>query len=849
MLEIINLKIENLAVGCVTDNPHPKFSFALKSDKENTSFFKAVIEVGGWSKTVYTEIGNSYDGPPLRPYTEYELTVTATDNHGRQAQGRAVFETGRLGGAWEADWITDATYVFKARKASPLPMTFRKTINLRKRVRSAKLYVTAVGIYEFEINGRKVGGDYFAPGFTSYKNQLQYQVYDVTSMLTGTDTLSAVVAGGWAVGKFTHCLRNRIFAKRQALLCELKIDYEGGGTETVCSDRTWKVTTDGAFKEADFYDGESFDASSEPESAVWKNAACEKLRIKPRLVAAYGAPVRRQEVMRPVKSFRSKSGMLVYDFGQNFAGVVNAEIRGKKGQRVIFKHAEIMLDGELFTKPLRTAKATATYICAGRGIENYSPRLTYMGFRYVGVTGVEEADLRLSAYALYSDMEQAGAFECSDELINKLQSNIVWSAKSNFIDIPTDCPQRDERMGWTGDIALFAPTAAFNFDTSRFLGKWLTDLRTDQKKSGGVPVTIPHVVFPSNLESVFTMAIDHWGDSCILVPWSEYVSGGDIEILKKSYPSMKRYLKACKFWAGLLSLGKRRRIWRLGHHYGDWCAPGLGLFGWMRRGRWTATACWANSCRIVSEIADLLGNEKDKAYYLKLYGEISTAYRDVFTDKRGKMKKEFQTAYVLPLYYRLFKDGEKKAAAGNLARLIKDNNYHIGTGFPGTPYVLFALADNGYAADAFKMLKTDTCPSWLFEVRAGGTTIWERWDALRGDGTSNTGADDGTKGMVSFNHYASGAVGDFLYRRIAGLEAVTGGYKTFKIKPLIGGGLTRAGAWHMTPYGKAASGWEIDNGRVTVTAEVPVSCTCELTMPDGEVRTLGSGSYMFSCDL
>lgn len=472
-----------------------------------------------------------------------------------------------------------------------------------------------------------------------------------------------------------------------------------------------------------------------------------------------------------------------------------------------------------------------------------------MGFRYVGVTGIDEKDLELTAVALYSDIGETGEFACSNDLVNKLQQSIKWGAKSNFVDIPTDCPQRDERMGWTGDIALFSPTAAYNFDTSRFLEKWLRDVKAEQTRGGGIPVTVPLVRVPMQWEIMIPMAVDHWGDACILVPWAEYRARGDLGLLNRMYPVMKRYIKACKFWAGLFSFGKHRRIWRLLHHYGDWCAPGIGLWGWMGRGKWTATACLSHSSRIVSQIADLLGKKEEAACYAKLSAETAEAYRDILMEKDCRVKKEFQTAYVLPLYYQMLSEEDKKKTAAHLVRLIRENDYHIATGFPGTPFVLFALADNGYTEDAYKMLLTDTCPSWLYEMKVGGTTIWERWDALREDGTCNTGADDGTGGMVSFNHYASGAVGDFLYRRTAGIEAVEGGYKTFKIEPVIGGGLTWAKGRVITAYGPASSEWKCENGSFTITVEVPVGTTCYLTMPDGEKKTLGSGTYTMSTKL
>lgn len=843
MFKITDFKIENLSKACITDNKRPRFSYSVSSDHNEAKIKFAEIKLNDWEKKIDDRQDIEYDGEQLKPFTEYKVTLSVCDETGEKDEKQLIFRTGRMGTPWSADFITDLSYKFTEKKTSPIPMTFKKKLEIKKPIKSAFIYSSAIGIYELFIDGARIGEDYFKPGFTSYKNFLQYQTYNVTDKLCGLCELTAVVAGGWAVGAFTYKRRNRIYAKRQALLLELHIDYEDGTKEVINSDSDFLVMLGGKFRAAEFYDGETFDSTFDMDKAIWKKAGVEKLKIHPEISAQYGLPVRAHEELTPVSSFKAKSGEIIYDFGQNFAGVIKAVIKGAKGQTVKFRHAEILSDGELFVKPLRSAKATAIFVCVS-GSQEYSPLLTYMGFRYVGVSGIEESDLHLTALALYSDIETIGSFECSNEMLNKLQSNIVWSAKSNFIDIPTDCPQRDERMGWTGDISVFAPTAAYNFDMSRFLGKWLKDEKAEQKKSGGIPMTIPHVVVPMQMELMITMAVDFWGDSCILVPWAEYSARGDEQILKDMYPVMKRYLKAVKFWAGLGSIGKNRRIWRLLHHYGDWCAPNVNLMGWMGRGKWTATACWANSCAIVSKIAEILNFPSDQQYYKQLGEEVKRAYRDVFTDKKGKLKKEFQTAYVLPIYFDMLNGEEKAAAVANLSRLVRENDYHIATGFPGTPYILFALADNGFKEDAFKMLLNDTCPSWLYEIKAGGTTTWERWDALMEDGSCNLG-NDGTNGMVSFNHYAIGAVGDFLYRRIAGIEAESCGYKKFRISPIIGGGITSAKGSLKTPYGIIVSDWKIADGEFEIEISVPVNSSCVLTLPSGKRHEMISGNYNF----
>lgn len=848
-MQITYFSVENLKDGCVTDNLVPRFSFALASGEQNVALKEAVIEVNGCRMVTKDQVLVPYSGKPLEPFTRYTANLTATLTNGESASAQVKFSTGRLGVKWQGSWITDGSYKFTERKVSPVPMNFRRRIEVKKPLARAEVYATAMGIFELEINGRRVGDRYFAPGFTSYKHTLQYCVYDVTEQLKTGGELLFVVAGGWAVGSFVFTRKNRITAKRQALLAEVRLWYADGSSEVIATDESWQTAMGGRYVFADFYDGETCDGTADMNKLGWHAASCEKISIHPVICAEYGAPVRAQRIMKPV-SCTVRGRELIYDFGQNFAGVVCAKINGRTGQEVIFRHAEVLEnDGGLAARLLRSAKATAKYICR-EGVQTYSPRFTYMGFRYVSVTGIDREDIELTAYALWSDVEQTGEFACSDRRINRLQSNIVWSARSNFVDIPTDCPQRDERMGWTGDIGLFAPTACFNFNMSRFLEKWLADVKSEQLKTGGIPNTVPvqGYGFPATMP---VMAMDFWGDACILVPWAMYLAYGDRGILEMMYPVMKKYVKACRFWAGF-GAGNGRYIWHTPAvlHFGDWVAPDVDkMSDWQKRSKWTATASLCNTSRLLAEVAHVLGKEDEAGRYKKLSQRVARAYTEVFTDGEGKLKEEFQTAYVLPLAFGMFPEGVRERAAENLARIAERDGWRIGTGFPGTPFLLFALADNGQRDAAFNMLMNEKCPSWLYEVKAGGTTIWERWDALKEDGTLNGCEDDGTGGMVSFNHYASGSVGNFLYSRVAGIFPKEAGYKKFAVRPLPGGGLTWARVSVRTPYGMAAAGWKAESGRFILDVEVPVSAECEITMPDGTVCTVGSGKYTFGCEL
>lgn len=849
MIKIDNIYIEGLVTPLVTDKT-PRIGFSLSSDTNDCELDYALIKVGDWMISTKDQINNIYPGP-LTPHTNYEVNIEAFDNSGQSTRSSASFITGKLSTPWKGKWITDRTYSFP-KKTSPKPMVFKKDFISSKDIAKAWINSTALGIYELNLNGTKVGDDYFAPGFTDYDYHIQYQTYDVTSHLKKENQLIVHVGGGWAVGLFTYNRVSHIYADKQSLLLELHIEYTDGTRELICSDESWFVSTEGPYQMAEWYDGETYNANISYDQMPWKSVSITNPRKKPKLMAAYGQAVRIQQVLNPISIEQAPSGEFIYDFGQNFAGVISCEIEGKKNQTIVFRHAEVLHKGELFVKSLRTAKATATYI-ATEGIQEYSPKLTYMGFRYVGVSGIDPSKIKLSALVLHTDFETVGTFECSNTLVNQLHHNIVWGGKSNFLDIPTDCPQRDERQGWTGDLSVFATTACYNFDLSSFIDKWLLDMRSEQGVGGGIPMVVP-----IGGDKWPILATSAWGDSCILVPWAEYMARGNLDLLKKQYPTIKRFLKAAKRWSSFLSFSdQQRHIWRFPFHFGDWCAPNEDVKQWLKKGKWVATAYFANSCQIASQIAELLGYNEDSNYYRSLRQKIINAYIHVFTDGKGKLKKEFQTAYVLPLHFDMTDGPEKQAMADNLARLVKDADNHLTTGFTGTPYLLFALSDNGHVDVAYDLLLQESCPSWLYEVKAGGTTIWERWDSLRPDGSVNITDLSGKKsdeesngGMVSFNHYANGAVGDWLYKRLLGIEPTSGGYKTFKIQPILGGDIKNASGSVQTPYGIASLAWSInDNQDFTLDFHVPVSTECTVILPDMTRKTYKSGHHLATCKL
>ena len=837
MIEITSFLIEGREGNVITDNPRIRFSFSFRSDRDNVSLSKAIISLNGWSVETDRQTGIYYEGEPFEPFTTYTAKVKVVDSDGEEAEREASFETGRKRTPWIGTWITDGSYEFTEKQASPEIMVFRKRFSVGKKVKSAKLYSTVLGIYDVNLNGNRIFNKYFAPGFTSYEHQLQYQIEDITSYLKDDNEIYFILAGGWAVGAYVMNRANRIYADRQALLCEIRIRYEDGTEEVIGSDESFEVNRHSPYLDADLYNGESYDARIDYRTGEFHSASLENVKINPMIVAEYGAPVIAHERLQCHIVGRYGEST-VYDFDQNFAGVVSLKIRNaKEGQKIVIRHAEILKeDGHVCTAILRSAKQIVTYICK-EGDQEYSPTFTYMGFRYIEVEGIDPEDIEIEAIVLYSDIKQCGSFECDDDKINRLQQNIVWSSKSNFVDIPTDCPQRDERMGWTGDIALFAKTGTYNFRLNQFLEKWLLDMKSEQKKSGAIPTTIPHKGYGFPL-TFPTVATDFWGDACVLVPYAIYQATGEISVLDSNFDMMKKYVDACKWWANLLSVGKRRYIWSNISfiHFGDWVAPGESMAECQGRHKWTATASLYNTSNLVSQIAHILGKEEDSRRYADLASKVASAYQDVFFDNDGKLrKKEFQTGYVLPLYFGMLDEEMAPKAAAHLAELVKKDDYKVYTGFPGTPYLLFALADNGYEKEALKMLLQEKDPSWLHEVVTGGTTIWERFDGLDDDGKLNV-PEDGTGGMISFNHYSFGAVGDFLYRRILGLEAVEPGYRSFVVKPMLNDHFNHCEGNVTTPYGEVKVSWKKENGVFDLSLDIPCSSSCTVILPGYEER-------------
>jgi alpha-L-rhamnosidase len=744
---------------------------------------------------------------------------------------------------WAAQFVTpDWDEDTSAPQPAPL---LRRAFEVRAGVKEARLYITALGVYEAEINGVTVGDQVLAPGWTSYDHRLRYQTFDVTAMLReGRNAIGAILGDGWFRGRlgFGGGRRN-IYGDRLALLAQLEITYADGATDRVVADERWRAAH-GPIHASDIYDGETYDARmerpgwSQPnyDDGDWAGVQLLDHDLG-RLVAPSGPPVRRTQVVVPVAITTAPSGRTLVDFGQNLVGRLRITVRGAAGQTITLRHAEVLENGELGTRPLRIADATDRYTLRGGGVETWEPRFTFHGFRYAEVDGwpgeLRPDDLR--AVVCHSDMERTGWFECSDSLLNQLHENVVWSMRGNFLDVPTDCPQRDERLGWTGDIQVFAPTACFLFDTAGFLQSWLHDLAAEQADAGGVvPFVVPNILPGTPIPAAA------WGDAAAIVPWVLYQRFGDIGILEQQYESMRA-------WVDLLaSIAGERRLWDRGFQFGDWLdptAPPDKPADARTSPQIVASAYFARSAELVAQAAEVLGQAEDETHYRALAAEVRAAFAREYVTPAGRLLSDAATGYALALEFALLPNAaQRQHAAERLVALVRESGYHISTGFVGTPLICDALCHTGNERAAFRLLLQRENPSWLYPVTIGATTIWERWDSMLPDGTINPGE------MTSFNHYALGAVADWMHRSIGGLAPSAPGYRRLAIRPVPGGGLTSARARHRTPYGIAECAWEIAAGQITVSAVVPPNTTAGVTLPGGDGRPIevGAGAHRWS---
>jgi len=779
-----------------------------------------------------------YAGQPLQSGRRYRWQVRVWDAKGKPSRWSeaASFRMALLNTTdWKAKWIEPGYVEDSILRPSPL---FRKKFVIGKRIRSAIAYVTAHGLYEASLNGKRIGDAYLTPGWTSYNKRLQYQAYDVTNLLQqGNNAVGVMLGSGWYRGNLAWAGNHDLYGKTLGLLFQLALTYTDGTTETVISDNSWKSST-GEIVYSEIYNGEIIDARKQKpgwntasyDDAAWSGVHTPGTAFD-NLVATWNEPVKKQEVIHPLRIFRTPAGELVADFGQNMVGWVHVKATGAAGDSVKIFHAEVLdKHGNFYTTNLRAAKEEDIYVLKGGAEESFEPHFTWQGFRYIRVEGYPgelKAD-DLYATVLYSDMPKTGSFSCSDSLLNQLQHNIEWGQRGNFLDVPTDCPQRDERLGWTGDAQVFSRTASYLRNVDNFFAKWLRDVAADQMASGAVPHVIPNVLGKNDGGST------GWSDVSTIVPWNMYLAYGDKKILATQYPSMKA-------WIGYMVDHSHDFLWNTGGHFGDWLSywpDGHGERAANTDPYLIAQTFFAYSTQLVIDAAQVLGHPEDVEKYGDILQKVKAAFLREYATPDGRLVSNTQTAYTLALQFDMLPEAVRPAAAERLVKNIRDYNNHLTTGFLGTPYLCHVLSRFGYTDVAYTLLLQQTYPSWLYPVKMGATTIWERWDGQKTDSSFEDA------GMNSFNHYAYGAIGDWLYRVAAGIDTYDSapGYKKIRIMPHPSDSLAYMNADLDTYYGHIASHWKHEGGHLTLDVSIPVNTTATIYIPaTGEAAIRESG--------
>ncbi|MGH7492876.1 MAG: family 78 glycoside hydrolase catalytic domain [bacterium] len=843
-LKLENLLVENRSNPLGIDERQPRLSWQIISSQRNVR--QKAYHVRAAESSADLEHGRrllwdsgkmasdqsvhiGYQGPALQSGQRLYWQVRVWDGDDKPSEWSkpAYWEMALLRPSdWQAVWIQPNIADDTAR-SQPCPL-LRKEFTLHGAVKSARVYVTSLGLYEMELNGHRVGDQVFTPGWTSYSKRLQYQTYDVTNQLRpGKNAIGVMLGDGWYRGYITWDMRRNFYGDRLALLLQLHLVYENGSTQIIATDETWKAST-GPILSSDIYNGEIYDARLEKKgwsTPDFNDTGWSGVKViehsKTILVAPAGPPVRKIQELKPVAIFKTPAGETVFDMGQNMVGWVRLKVQGRAGETVTLHHTEVLnKDGNLYRDNLRKAEQKTQYTLKGGGLEVYEPRFTFQGFRYVNIAGFpgEPALEDLTGIVIHSDMAPTGSFECSHPLLNQLQHNIQWGQKGNFLDVPTDCPQRDERMGWTGDAQVFSRTAAFNMNVHSFFAKWLRDVEADQQPNGSVPFVIPNVLAPT------AGGATGWADVATIIPWNMYLAYGDKKILEQQYASMKA-------WVGYMQQNSSDYLWNKGFHFGDWLfyRPEDDNDGRSAvTNKYLIAQCFfAHSTHLVMNTAEVLGKKEEAAQYAELLRNIKEAFVKEYVTPSGQLVSSTQTAYVLALNFDMLPEALRQQLAERLVQNIKSYNNHLTTGFLGTPYLCHVLTRFGYTDVAYALLMQETYPSWLYPVKMGATTIWERWDGIKPDSTFQT------PGMNSFNHYAYGAIGDWMYRVIAGIDTDESGpgYKRIKIKPHMSGSLTFVRAELLTYYGKVSSHWKSENGKLQLEVEIPANTQATVYIP------------------
>ncbi|WP_343247303.1 alpha-L-rhamnosidase [Diplocloster hominis] len=774
------------------------------------------------------------DGFTPESLTKYFVRVRVYSQRGEDSgfSPSSCFVTGILmAGEWNGDFIT-------AEQPEDVPKFMGTYVHggfrITKKPVQAYVCATALGLYHLYINGQRAGEDEMAPGWTSYRQHLLCQTYDVTSLLIqGDNVIGAMLGSGWFKGRMGSYGRTHIYGDRTAFLCQLRIRYEDGTIQQFATGPDWRGCPS-PVTAADIYDGETYDARLEQDGwcrpvfaadSRWKNVSTVKFP-KEGLTPQGGGRIRVMEELPAREILTTPAGDTVIDFGQNLTGRVHFYIKGRPGERVELQCFEILDPlGNVYTDNLRTAKQTITYICRDETGVWFHPSFSFQGFRYIWVASYPGPILKenFKAQVLHTHMRPTGSFTCSNPMLNQLQHNILWGLKGNFLDVPTDCPQRDERLGWTCDAQVFSRTACFLMDTHTFYAKWLLDLYADQTPEGGIPHVVPDIITGYPVQGFLkqgTHSAAGWADAAVIIPWTLYLVYGDTDILIRQYDSMKAWVEFMRSHADGPS-------WSYRLQFGDWVALDAeeGSYFGATPNDYVCSAYYAYSTGILARTAGLLEYRADAGIYQALYQSVSTGFCERYLDAFGDLKVHTQTAYVLALYFRLLPVSSRERAAACLADLIRREDGHLVTGFLGTPYICHALSQNGYEEEAFALLMKEDLPSWLYQVKMGATTIWEHWDGLKPNGTL------WDPHMNSFNHYAYGAIGDWMYRVLAGIgiDEDAPGYKHILINPYTPPSLAEVSARLDTMYGPLFVHWRRTAGEVVLNLEIPTNTTATVS--------------------
>ncbi|SDU63277.1 family 78 glycoside hydrolase catalytic domain [Jiangella alkaliphila] len=831
-VRVENVRFEHLdrSLGCGVSMPRLSWQISTDDPEWQQKAYEVRLDGG---RTVHrpSEDQVLVDWPfePLESRTRARVEVRVSAGASWSAWSQpATVEIGLLSSEdWSARFIRPSTIGTVDR---PAPILSRRLV-AGPGVAAGRLYVTAHGVYRARLNGHEVGDDVLAPGWSSYGHRLCYQTYDVTRLLRdGDNVLEVLLGNGWYRGRFLdQTMPSRGYGDGLALLAQLEVTYASGAVDVIATDRRWSARESGVL-ENDLYDGQYTDLRRLDRA---EDTVDELEETLDRLVAPDGPPVRPTGVRPAVDVWTSPSGRTLVDFGQNLVGWVRLRVNGPvAGQRVVVRHAEVLEDGELCTRTLRSARATDTYVLDDADDVVLEPALTFHGFRYAEISGLEPlraADVE--AVVVGTDLRRTGWFSCSDPDLERLHENVVWSARGNFLSIPSDCPQRDERLGWTGDLQVFAPTATFLFDSGGFLTSWLADLAADQHADGTVPVVVPNVL-PDD-----SPAVAAWSDAATIVPWVLYQAYGDKGLLARQFESMKR-------WVDKVVTLAPDGLWVGGFQFGDWLdpTPSARKAGEARADPDViATAYLVHSAQIVAQTARVLGDLAVADEYQELATRTREAFVREYVTPAGRIVSDAPTAYALALEFGLLPAEEQRRRAGaRLADLVRAGGFRVATGFLGTPLVTAALTSAGQVDLAYRLLLERGCPSWLHTVEMGATTIWERWDSMRSDGSVNVSE------MTSFNHYAYGAVADWLHRSVAGLAPAAPGYREVTVRPELHQRLTSASARLLTPYGETSAGWERRDGRVRIDVVIPPGSRATVHLPDGQTLSVDHGRHTFT---